>query len=557
MILVIATGLVKAIGALFKIPLGNILDTVALGYFNNAYDLYLPIYSLAMAGLPIAVSRMVADTVARNRYRDTRQIFRVARKAFLITGTAGFLIMLIASVPYAWLIGGKYDAIPSILTIAPSILFCCIMSSYRGYYEGLRNMTPTAVSQVIEAMGKLVLGLALVFVAKKIGLPVPYQAAGAILGITIGTMFGALYLRIRFHRLGDGISRDNLMNSPPPMSGRKTLRILAVIAIPVVFGSMANQIASLIDSVTVQNRLAHMVNQIGLDVGNIYPDMIPDMMSKIGAEYASAAEALADVPTYLYACYKGYAFSIFNLVPTITSVIGVSALPALTTAWASRSKKAVRLNVESVLRITAIIAFPCGLGMSVLSSGILNLLFFSKPVGAAIAAPNLFIMGFAAIFAGLVMPMTNMLQAIGKQSIPVRNLIVGAVLKIVINFSLVGIPSINIHGASVGTLVCYVYMFVTNFYALCKYTQLIPNLYRTFLKPLLAGVFCAAAAWAANGLLTGRLSGQTVTVLAIAAAGIIYLISLILLRVLTKDDVLMLPKGKKIAKALEKLHWIG
>ena len=155
------------------------------------------------------------------------------------------------------------------------------------------------------------------------------------------------------------------------------------------------------------------------------------------------------------------------------------------------------------------------------------------------------------------MPKTNMLHAIGKQKIPVRNIIVGAMLKIVVIFALVGIPTVNIHGAAVGTLVCYMYMFVMNFYALCKYTKLIPNLLRTFVKPLTAGLFCAAAAWAANGLLGGRLSGSVTTIAAIAVAGIVYLASLVLLRVLTKDDILMLPKGKKIAKTLEKLHWIG
>lgn len=553
MVLVIATGLVKIIGAIFKIPLGNLLGELGSGYFQNAYDLYLPIYSLAMAGLPIAVSRMVADSVARNRYRDARQIFRMARRTFLITGLTGFVLMLVVSYPYVLSIGGKTEALPGILTIAPSILFCCVMSSYRGYYEGLRNMTPTAVSQVIEAMGKLVLGLGFAYGARAMGLAVQYQAAGAILGITIGTLLGAIYLWVRFHVSGDGITRRDLMESPAAYSGRHTVRLLAAIAIPVVLGSMANQIASLVDAVTVQNRLTHMVTQAGMGLESIYPEMMADL----SASYGSAAEVLDHVPTYLYGCYKVYAFSIFNLVPTLTSVLGISALPALTTAWASRSRRAVRASVESVLRITSIIVFPCGLGMSVLSSGVLNLLFHSKPIGAAIAAPNLFILGFAAIFAGLVMPMTNMLQAIGKQKIPVRNIIVGAMLKIVVNFALVGIPTVNIHGASAGTLVCYMYMFVMNFYALCKYTKLIPNLLRTFVKPLAAGLFCAAAAWAANGLLGGRLSGSVTTIAAIAIAGIVYLAALILLRVLTKDDILMLPKGKKIAKTLEKLHWIG
>ena len=553
MVLVISTGLVKVIGAVFKIPLGNLLGELGSGYFQNAYDLYLPIYSLAMAGLPIAVSRMVADNVARKRYRDARQIFRLARRTFLITGLAGFLLMLIASYPYVLSIGGKQEALPGILVIAPSILFCCIMSSYRGYYEGLCNMTPTAVSQVIEALGKLVLGLGFAYGAGALGLPVQYQAAGAILGITVGTLLGAIYLWVRFRLTGDGITRRELAESPPPRDNRQTFRMLAAIAIPVVLGSMANQIASLVDAVTVQNRLTYMVSRVGVGLQELYPDM----MSDLSASYGTMAEVLDRVPTYLYGCYKVYAFSIFNLVPTITSVLGVSALPSLTTAWASRSRNAVKGSVESIFRITSIIVFPCGLGMAVLSSGILNLLFYSKPIGAAIAAPNLAIMGFAAVFAGLCMPLTNMLQAIGKQKIPVRNIIIGAIIKIVVNFIMVGIPELNIHGASIGTLLCYLYMFLMNFLALCKYTRLFPDLRATFFKPLLAGVFCAAAAWASNGMLNRVVSQKASTVLAIGIAAIVYLISLILLRVLTKDDILMLPKGKKIAKTLEKLHWIG
>ena len=554
-ILIIATGLVKVIGAIFKIPLGNLIGEMGMGYFQNAYDLYLPIYSLAMAGFPIAVSRMVAENVANQRYRDTRTVLRVARKVFFVSGLVGFALMMLLAWPYMKLISdqSELNGLTGIFVIAPSILFCCIMSTYRGYYEGLRNMTPTAVSQVIEALGKLILGFGLALLANKLGWSPENQAAMAIAGVTLGTLFGAIYLTLRFHISGDGIQKSWLA-APQPVRYPKTIfKMLAVIAIPVVIGSLANQVSSLVDAMTVQRRLADVV----ANNPDFFQTNYSGMYQELAKEASDQADLLSKIPTYLYGCYKGFAFSIFNLVPTIATSLGVSALPAMATAWAARSKKAVRLNMESVLRITSLIALPAGLGMTVLADGILNLLYPLKPVGAAIAAPNLAIMGFAAIFAGLALPITNMLQAIGKQNIPVRNIIVGAVIKIAINWIMVGIPKFNVHGASIGTVVCYFYIFIMNFYYLCKYTHIFPRLGKTFVKPLLAALFCAGAAWAASGLIGKVASEKLATVFAIVVAAVVYVLALILLRVLTKDDVLMLPKGEKIAKVLEKLHWIG
>ena len=140
-ILVVATMLVKVIGAVFKIPLSSLIGTLGFGYFSSAYDLFLPIYSLAMAGLPIAISRMVAENVAQKKFNDVRQTLRISRIAFLVTGAAGFVIMAVATFVF-FKITGDGRTLPSILVIAPSILFCCVMSVYRGYYEGMRNMTP-------------------------------------------------------------------------------------------------------------------------------------------------------------------------------------------------------------------------------------------------------------------------------------------------------------------------------------------------------------------------------------------------------------------------------
>ena len=165
LILVVATALVKIIGAIYRIPLANILDTAGMGFYSTAYDLYVPMYSIAMAGLPVAISRIVAEHTASGKYKDAKKTLKMAQLAFLVTGSTGFILMLVLAFVLTGPLGVfNIGSLPGILAIAPCLVFCCIMSAYRGYYEGLRNMTPTAISSVIEALGKLVFGFSLAYV---------------------------------------------------------------------------------------------------------------------------------------------------------------------------------------------------------------------------------------------------------------------------------------------------------------------------------------------------------------------------------------------------------
>ena len=579
--------LVKFIGAIFKIPLGNLIGGVGMGYFSTAYDLYQPLYALAMGGLPIAVSRMVAERVAEKRYRDVRKTLRIAQRAFLVTGVTGFVLMLLIAYPYI-LFTGKSGALLSILLISSCLLFCCVMSSYRGYYEGLRNMYPTAISSIIEAMGKLVLGLGFAYMVilkarseynasgfvfgKAIAVPPDtspekyaealneaitaaagsYASAAAILGITIGAALGAIFLIIRHKVVGDKIMVAELRSSPRPMRNNQTLRIMIAIAIPVVLGSLVTNVASLIDLATVQRRLVDAFRSDPNTVLTMYDGLLP--ASTVGL---SGDELGKEISNYLYGCYKGFAYSLYNLVPTLTSVLGVSALPALTTAWTERDRRGVKVNVESMVRMTSLISLPAGIGLSLLSSNILHLLYSGKPNEAAISGPVLTILGIAAVFSGLMAPLTNMLQAIGKQNIPVRNIAVGGLLKIVVNFILVGIPSVNVIGAPVGTLCCYFYIFVSNLYCLLKYSHVRMNFMSTLIKPAFAAILCGGAAWASAGLLGWVIPQQKIcTILAICIAGLVYVVTLLCTRAITREDVMMLPKGQKIAGALAKRGWI-
>lgn len=553
-ILVFATFLVKIIGAAYKIPLGSekILDVTGMGYFSTAYDLYVPMYSIAMAGLPIAISRIVAEHVAAGRYRHVKKTLDVAKKAFIVTGGTGFILMLVLAVlmtghPFNVFNSGSFLGI---IAIAPCLLFCCVMSAYRGYYEGLRNMTPTAVSQVIEALGKLVFGLlfsiAIIITTKNYSL----AAAGALFGITLGTVFSSGYLVLKYRREKDSFfTKEQLASSPEPESGKVILKSLLIVAIPIVLGSLVNNITSLIDVVMVQRQLANALESAPEYFRNTFSSLIASEI-KADPEY----NWTTDLPNSLYGCHRGFAFSIYNLVPVLTSVLGVSAIPVLATAWTKRDRGEMKRSVGSIIRTTALIAIPVGCGIFAVSEGILDILYSNENM-IAVAAPNLRVLGLCAIFAGLNSPIVNMLQAIGKQSVPIRNIAVGAVLKIIINFILVGTPEINILGAPIGTTVCYAYICIANFICFVKYSGVVPNLYTCIGKFLLSGIACGAAAFGTSyGLIKLGLSLSISTVLAIGAAAFVYVVFLSVLRALVKDDILSLPKGEKIAKVLEKLR---
>ena len=547
-ILLISTALSKIIGSIFKIPLANIIGDLGYGYFTSAYELFVPIYGLAMAGLPIAVSRLVAENVAKERFNDVKAVLKLTKKAFFVTGIAAFLLMLALIYPFVSLTDKTGGSLYSLLAIAPSILFCCVTSIYRGYYEGLRNMFPTAISDVIEAASKLLFGYTLAYVVLKFTGRQELAAAGAIMGVTIGTILASAVLILRHKFKGDGITEEEYRLSPEPQSQRVLFKSLVVIAVPVVLSSIATNLSGLIDVAMVKWQLNNIMESDSSVIREMYAASIADYN-------ASYKEALSDaaMPTFLFGV-RGKAFSIYNLVPTIASVLGVSALPVLASVWSTdrENKAEIKKNIESIIRFTSMIALPAGIGMCALSAPIMSLLY-SSVASVEIGGPLLAVFGIAAAFAGISAPITSMLQAIGKQGIPVRNIAVGAVVKIVVNFLLVGIPQVNILGAPIGTLCCFAYIFFANLFCLIKYSGVKPNLFGTLVKPLISALLCGAAAFSVYAFLG---MGTINTCLAILAAVVVYVAALLLLKTFKEEDVLALPMGKKILKVCKKLRFL-
>lgn len=573
-VLAIATVVVKLIGAVYKIPLTNLIGAEGYGYFTGAYAVYTPLYAISMAGLPVAVAAMVSRNVEIGRIKDAKQIFSISKKLFLFIGLACTAALCIIAVPYSKLVGATDNYI-SIIAIAPCVLFCCLMSAYRGYYEGLNNMTPTGVSQVIEAIFKLVIGLAGAYIfmdrslsyyrekatggavtffgrtvtneSEALSAIYPYAAAVAILGVTVGSVASCLYLWLLYKRKGEGFTREELVNSPEARNSKELRSELLKIAIPVAASSIILNVTNMIDDFTIRARLNYAMETGG---------------EIIKAMYAQAIEASqtldSGISTYLYGIH-GSVINIKNLVPTITLTLGISAIPVISKAWATKDIKAVKVSTESAIRVTMMLGLPAGFGIAALSEPILELLYSSTAEIVPIAAPLLRTYGFAMFLFAVATPMTNILQAVGNTKAPIISIIAGAVAKIIYNYVMIGRPEINVQGAAGGSVACYVIMVGFNLYQIIKTTDVKLDYVSVFLKPFVASAACGGTAWGSFFLLTEKiaLSSKLSCLIAIAFGATIYAIVLLFIKGIAKDDVEMLPKGEKIAKVLEKFRLLG
>ena len=572
LVLTAGMAVVKVLGALFKVPLTYVVGEYGIGMFNMAYHFYGPVFSLATAGFPIAVARLVSQEASLGRWNDARQVKRVALPLFLAFGTGGALVMTCFAPLYCQGVAGAAYALAPMMALAPAVVFSSAASVYRGYYEGLGNMVPTALSQVLEALLKLGMGLFAAgwvislcreeYAAQRtvLGLAPPTQeeaqffilalgAAGAVLGVTAGTLVSLLYLVLRFRLHGDGTVPRLYKSSPAPKSKGKTRRLLLKITLPVALGSAASSVAGLIDATFLQNRIAVALEQ--------FPQrFFAACQGKVPTAYWETPQA---IPTYLYGCYS-LAMTVYLLVPGITQAFGTSALPGVTSAWARGSKRELRGRMEAVVRVTSLFCFPAGLSLTALAEPVAGLLYGEGPSTAAIAQ-SLALLGLASLPAAMSGPLSSMLQAVGRADLPVKLLLLAMAVKLGANWVLCGIPEVNILGAGVGTCLCYLVLTLTQFWKLRRASGVGLSTVGVFLRPFCCALLCAASArlgyegcrplWPHGAL------GEALALGAGAALGCAaYLAGLLLLRGIRKSDLQSLPKGQKIAKMLEKQGWI-
>lgn len=556
--------IVKLIGMVFKVVLSRMFGGVGTGLFNIAYELYNPLFTLATAGFPIAISRLVSENITRKRYKDVELIHKISIPIFVITGIICFIIMVLGSFVYINIIKAP-NAIYAILFLSPTIFFGCLMSIYRGYFEGTRNMLPTAISEVIEAVSKLVIGVSASYLTIVLALKefdksgtvlgktyetseqareaiIPLAVGVSILGISLGSLFGFLFLLIRYKRKGTGISKQDYDNTPPAVPTKQMVKTLIKTALPIGAGSIVMSLASTVDVTLIQMRLYSVMEKVPEKLLGVYDSLIPQSVINNN-----------EVHTFLFGCY-GMALTLMMIVPAVTQVFGTSALPSVTAAWTNGDKTILKSRIEAVLRVTFLVTVPAGLGLAVFSQPIMNLLYGSSSVVSEveIASRVLCVMGIAVIFTSTSTPICSMLQAVGRVDVPLKLLSIGVVIKIILNYTLVGIPEINIQGASVGTLVCYIFVTAVGLCILCRETKIIPNFYNILIKPMCSAVICILLSYGFYRLMLLVSSSKWVILVVIVFAVIVYAITLLITRAITKDDLLRMPMGNKIVKVLEK-----
>ena len=520
-ILAAAVVIVKLIGAFYKLPLNNILGAQGKTYFNTAYYIYNVLLTVSTAGLPLAISKMTSEAHAQGRENEKRKIFRTAIWLFFALGLIGSTLMFFGAEQLAAFMNNSLAALP-IRALAPAVFCVCLLACMRGYTQGQGNMKPTAISQVLEALCKLGLGLPLAWYVLHIGMSLDVGAAGAILGVTAGTVLSMLFLvaYLATHR-----DRGEALDTPS--SGSAIMKRVLAIGIPITLSNSAMSIINLIDTKIVMGRLQN-------------------------ALHLSEAQASALNGQY------GLAMDMPNMVASFVYPVTMSLIPFAAAALAKKDYAGADRSISSAFRLIAILALPAGVGLSVLSTPIEILVLPSQYEDALAAGGHLRILGFALIFI-CVMILTNaILQTYGKERLPIFTVIAGGVTKVVMNYILVGNPDINIHGAPISTLCCYMVIVGLNLFFVWKYSPQKPRYIQLFAKPMLASAIMGACAWSIHGFVFRLLSAghsaygaNAIGVMCGIGAGVaVYGVLVIALRILRAEDVRSIPKGEKIIKLL-------
>ena len=516
----------KILGAIYKIPLQNILGDTGYGYFFAAYSIYNVMLTISTAGLPVALSRMISQANTLERPMQARRIFRIAMVTLCVLGALFSLVMFLFPTEIAIAFVSKAEVSQCVYALSPAVLLVCITSAYRGYIQGHGNMTPTTVGQVLEVLVKVIVGLGLALWLTRAGKSLPISSAGAIFGVTAGSLAALIYMLWCYLRQYRGKSPDTLPSGPDsPDSVGQTFATFLKISIAITLGASVMSLISLIDTKLIQQYLPG-VEGIG--------------------------EALADE---LYGSYSAMQ-TLYNLPAAFVTPMTIAVVPAISAAVARRAQREAVEIAESGLRISVVVSLPMGLGLAVLAEPIVRAIY---PNTNAMGPAILRYLGVASVFVCIALVSNAILQANGNERLPVVSMVAGGVVKVVCNLLLVRRPEINILGACIGTIACYAVICLLNCVFLSHSLHPAPRYGRVFLRPLCAGLVMGAAAWAVYGIAarllgvdaaSGRLIRIAALGVAIAVAAVVYLVMVVVTRSITMEDMKRIPKGEKLGKLL-------
>lgn len=507
-VLTLSTVFVKVMGLVYKIPLMHVLGAEGMGYFNSAYEMYTLFFIISTAGIPVAISIMVSESMAKGRIENAERIFRKSLSLLIFIGTLGSLLMCFGAGVISDVINSSGSKL-SLVFVAPTVLFISISGAIRGYFQGNGNMTPTAVSQVIEALGRLVLGLGFALVAKSKGLDTDEVAAFSILGLTVGTAISSTYLCIvKFVN-----SPKRLLDDGYVKKGREIIERLLKLSIPVTVSSVIISLTRIIDMTVLMRRL-------------------------------EAADKIS-----VYGAYSTMALPIYNLPSSLVAGIAVALVPTAVTAVNSLKMDDGNKGVNSAFKLCSIIALPASFGIGVYSRQILELLFSNESEAIALSYPLLKILSVSIPASCLLLVSNSLLQASGRIMYPIYSITAGIVVKTVLSYILIGTSGIGVLGAPISTLVCNLVSVAVSFYFIERYTVFKIDLIASFVKPMMCAFLSTSASVFAFLMIGKAGAGEKMAFLAgVIVCASIYLLLIVLTKTLNDDELSALPFGDRISK---------
>lgn len=497
----------KLVGVLFSIPLQWMIGLEGLGVYNAVFPTYNLLLTISSAGLPVAVSRLVARSLAKDDPRSAKKVFRTALLLLTVLGCIATIIILGGSGMLAQRVKIPESQLGFQL-IAPCVALVCVLSSFRGFMQGQQNMTPTAISQLIEQVGKVGIALPLAHLGSvygaESGMSAAYGAAGALLGTTIAEAAALVYMlllylrnRSRFNALPQYAAEDE--------TGGSVMKQLLAISIPITIGACIVPLSQWIDSAMLMDRLQA--------AGNAY-----------------------DAAKQLYGLFTGTVIRIINIPTALALAVSMSLVPAISSAKALNDDETVRRQSDLGLRFAFLIGFPCSIGMSVLAEPIMRFFYENTMEEAYLITGGqlLAVSSMTIVLFTVVQATSSILQGLGKQRIPMYTLVAGVVCKVILNYVLVGIPGIGIHGAPIASLVCYTVSLVPNLYYVLKYGKVRFNPTGWLVRPGIAAAAMGLAVWLLRLILP---SHRLLTLLEVAVGVAVYAAAALAIKAVTKEDL--------------------
>ena len=502
-ILAVSGFLVKLIGAIFRIPLTNLVGAAAMGYYSSAYSVYIVLLSLATSGMPTGIAVMVSRAIALNKPRDISRTMKIAASVFVTLGAVISIVGTIFAKPIAIFMNSE-DAYFAMVALMPAVFCISVVALFKGYFQGFDNMVPTAISNLIEAAVKLCAGYGIALFLFKKGYPVEVVVGGAILGVTLSTFCAMSFMGIRYLFRGSTyrFKADKLVSAVTETP--VLVKDFFATVFPLMVSSIASNLMGAVDAFVVMNRLTG---------------------------YMSEADA-----NLLWGSYGNMALTVFNLPSFLIVSIGIALVPGIAAAFAKNEFENVKSIINRAMKFTSILSFACAFGINATAEMMLRLLF-SDEAGIAKAVGLLEIVSFVLVSVGFTNVTAAVLNSVKKAHLSVISVAIGAVVKSLFTFIFVSIPALNIYGAPLATNIAYPLMVIINIIFIYKHVGVLPSFGDTFVKPLFAGVGCYVSAKIFASVLSPIIKSKLVVLPVILLTAVAYLGIILLLKLVTVSEL--------------------